>query len=221
MKKLDFTLCNSVMNRDDDLERAIPTWLKLPFRHCIIVDWSSTNPVWESFKHLMDERFTVIRVDNETVYPASIVHNLSIKYVQTEWVFRVDSDVIANDLCIFDAHPHCFYTGDVTNNWGLAGTCLFRKEIFDKTGGYDENMRGYGYEDITFYRRMQHFGITKKNLPKYSLTHLDHDDEKRSKYRGIDSISESRYKMSCFRFDNWCADDVRCEPTFSINGRNL
>lgn len=225
LKELDFTLCNSVMNRDDDLERAIPTWLVLPFRHCIILDWSSHNDVWETHKHLMDERFTVIRVDGETKYESSIVHNFCIGFVNTEWVFRIDSDIMTmpqlSDMKIL---PSSFYTGNVKYNWGLAGTCLFRKEWFDITGGYDENMTGYGYEDIMFYRRMQeNLGARRQYFPNV-LIHQDHNDEKRGKYRGLSDkeVHTSKYKNGRFKHTDWGINNTKYKPKkYTVYGRKL
>lgn len=207
LRDMDFTLCNSTKNRNENLAKVIPLWKELPFSRCIIVDWDSTEPVWETLNHLMDERFTVVRVENQPYYWSSIIHNFSIGLADTPWIFRIDSDVfqLPRTMNKFDIKLDRFYVGGRPQNGnGTDGTVWFKKDWWEKTGGYDERQTGYGYEDVHFYKRMSDLRNVNQDLfPPQSLIHMRHDDKDRLEHRDIRGIQRSSAIQGNFDYMDW------------------
>lgn len=66
-------------------------------------------------------------------------------------------------------------------DWSVhsAGTCgriVCRKKDFLAIGGYDEQMRGWAYEEIDFRKRLEASGVVLKDIPAEFLVKLNHDD---------------------------------------------
>jgi hypothetical protein len=206
LRDVGFTLCNSSKNRNENLEKVIPLWRMLPFSHCVIVDWNSKEPVWENLSHLMDDRFTVIRVEDQHYYWSSIIHNICIGFADTEWVLRIDSDVFGLPRTIneFEFSEDMFCVGGRPRNGsGTDGTVLFKKEWWERTGGYDERQTGYGYEDVHFYQRMEDLGVQKTPFCNQCLIHMHHSDSDRVEYRDINSIIISSQAQGNLDYKEW------------------
>lgn len=222
---MDFTICNSTKNRNEKLEKVIPLWRELPFSRCIIVDWNSDKPVWETLNHMMDERFTVVRVENQPYYWSPIIHNFCVGFADTEWIFRLDSDVFTLPMTMkaADFEDNKFYVGGRPRNGrGTEGTTLFKKKWWTVTGGYDERQTGYGYEDIHFYERMERTGVEKELFPQQSMIHIHHSDDERKQYRDVSSIDRSSEIQGAFNVDDW---DASCDKyklnVYTVHGNML
>lgn len=205
MRDLDFSLCSSVMNRNDHLRMVIPTWKELPFKRCIIIDWSSDIPVYEGLHDLLDDRFTIIRVDGQKYYYSSVVHNFSISFVETEWTFRVDSDIFFDyhKLLNMRVEDNCFYVGGLINPLGTEGTVLAKTQWFEDTGGYDERQIHYGGEDLHCFERIKGLGCSIKRFPRSSLCHINHSDNLRTIHRDMDNLESSMKKQCELDYREW------------------
>lgn len=62
---------------------------------------------------------------------------------------------------------------------GTAGRIYVMQEYFWQVGGYDENMRGWGYEDVDFFLRLEDIGLTRTIIPVRYLDSILHPDEQR------------------------------------------
>ena len=60
------SIVSCCMNRNENLRKALMTWLQLDVDEIVIVDWSSKEPVEETIKDLMDHRVKIIRVEGES-----------------------------------------------------------------------------------------------------------------------------------------------------------
>lgn len=223
---MEFTICNSTKNRNENLKKVIPLWKRLPFSRCIIVDWNSDEPVWESLNHLMDDRFTVVRVEHQPYYWSSIIHNISINLADTEWILRTDSDVFFLPQTINEDEfkDSSFYIGGrPSNGRGTEGTVLFKKKWWTQSGGYDERQTGYGYEDIHFYRRLEDVrGVTKENFSRQALIHMHHDNSVRLEHRDISCIDRSATIQGAFDYTKWnqSCDKYRLD-VYTVHGKML
>jgi hypothetical protein len=222
----DFTLCTSVKNRNENLEKVIPIWKELPFSHCIIVDWNSDYPVWDAVGHLMDDRFSVVRFEYFPHYWSSIIHNISMRMASTEWILRTDADIffLHHKLLESEFDPSAFYVGGRPENGrGTEGTVLCKKAWYTVTGGYDERQTGYGWEDVHFYWRMERLAdVEQRYFPKHSLVHIAHDDEVRTEYRDIASIESSSEAQGMLDWRDWSAasEKFRAE-VYKVHGKKI
>ena len=226
LRDMDFTLCNSTKNRNDNLKKVIPLWKELPFSRCIIVDWNSDEPVWETLNHLMDERFTVVRVEYQPYYWSPIIHNFSIGLADTEWIMRTDSDIFFLPRTINGTNfkgNHFYIGGRPDNGRGTEGTVLLKREWWAQTGGYDERQTGYGYEDVHFYKRMDNlWGVEQNKFPRQSLIHIRHEDDVRLEHRDVSDIYRSSEIQGNFNYNDWnqSCDKYKLD-VYTVHGKML
>lgn len=223
MKNIDLSLCTSIKNRTNFLKTCIPTWKKLSFTKCIILDWDSDIPVHEEIGHMLDDRFLIVRVENQEFYLSSMCHNFAMNFVDTEWVLRIDSDIIVNypKLSKMIVDDDCFYIGGKCNGHGTEGTILVKKKWFDCSGGYDERQCHYGWEDIHLYSRIKEtVNIDVKRFPEQSLIHIKHDDRLRLEHRNISDIQVSSDEQGSYGFMSWGMDSKKQSfPEYKLYGK--
>lgn len=65
------------------------------------------------------------------------------------------------------------------SNAGTCGRIVCRKEDFLKIGGYDEQMTGWGYEEIDFWKRLEKTGANVRGIPNRYLDKIMHDNVER------------------------------------------
>jgi predicted glycosyltransferase involved in capsule biosynthesis len=181
----NITIATTCMNRIDFLKKSLITWLELPFKKIIIVDWSSDENVKDCLVDdlFFDERIEVHRVEEQQFYEHSKARNYKMSLCEG-WVLSIDCDVMLSPM--FAKHlvlnESCFYRAiSNTVDKSLKGTSLFTKELYDKVGGANEILHGWGSEDIDLYNRMKEIA-TEKDIHYLNMKHIEHDDELRVKH---------------------------------------
>ena len=64
---------------------------------------------------------------------------------------------------------------------GMCGRIVCRKSDFMKIGGYDEQLTGWGYEELDFCKRLENTGVSMVEIPLPFLGKLNHSDSDRFK----------------------------------------
>ena len=184
-----------VMNRTNVLIQSIPTWLESDsFSELIIVDWSSSEPIFTdplTQNIINDPRVRIIRVENEPYFLSpSYAINLGVSRASNKKILKLDVDykLINIDLFRFinQISPllkRSFFVTDFVFckiTISIIGFILFNKDHFLAVNGYNENLKGWGYEDIDFYNRLSE--VVQKNilsdLDSY-IFHIPHEDSLR------------------------------------------
>lgn len=191
---LDVSLCVSCMDRNHNLEIALQTWLLLPVKEILIVDWSCKKPLDYLLKK--DHRIKVIRVNGQKYYHHSAANNLKIKYARNTYILATDADVMINDL-FFESHElkeNIFYKGHGHTTIGTFGVFLGRKKEFDAIGGFNEKLcYGWGYEDEDMYNRLENIdSITIRMIERQYLIHIPHSNELRTENQEYKKMMYSR-----------------------------
>lgn len=182
------SVVNGCMNRTDNLLKALETWLAAPeVSEVVIVDWSSEVPVAETLDvmGIDDPRIVVARVEDETRYLHSEVHNVGFRLARHERVLKADAEtMIAPDFFQRNKlEQGTFLAGNWrTRPWSkgeVNGSCLaFRRDILNIKGS-SEYLQGYGWEDDDFYFRLWASGLIRRNVEAGSLWSIEHDDSLR------------------------------------------
>ena len=164
-------------NLGKELHEAVNSVLEqsLPVDEIIIVDDHSTNQhTLELLDSFTDPRVQVLKkATNEHV---SAARNTGISRAKNEWILILDGDdyiskdfvkkcsdhALEHDAKIITTHVQEFgksdllwkpIGGSVENFLAQNNSCgcgLIHREVWEKTGGYDENMK-YGWEDWEFW----------------------------------------------------------------------
>ncbi len=179
-----FTCC---MNRNENLDRALATWVKVPqIDEIIILDWSSSDPVKPIADKYNDSRIIVARAEGQERWILSYAFNLAARLTTRKKVLKMDADVkISSDF--FKQHDlknGVFFTGNwktarTENDKHLNGIVYCRREDFFKINGYNEYITTYGWDDSDLYLRLEKSGLERCGFQEGTLHHLEHNHEER------------------------------------------
>lgn len=180
-----FTAC---MDRNTNLEKALPTWLSTNPDEIVIVDWSSKSPVRDIVdKYNSSGKIKLITVDNAESWILTRSFNLAAKYTTYDQILKVDCDTILSDN-FFSLHDlssgEFYYAGDWrkarnNNEKYTNGIVYMLREAFFTAGGYGEDLTTYGWDDCGLYDRLSR-KQKRMCLDIDSIGHIEHSNEERT-----------------------------------------
>jgi GT2 family glycosyltransferase len=178
------------MNRNENLLRALPSWLRLPeVSEVVIVDWSSKEPVREALKRLPkpDSRIKVARVTNAPRWSAPCAFNAGIRLTKCRRILKLDADIVlSKDFLTVNGIPgeNEFIAGNWRNvsddQQHVNGSFLAPSRSTFQNWGYSEFFTTYGWEDDEIYDRLQASGLKRKDVDTTTMLHLPHSDAERT-----------------------------------------
>ena len=204
------------MNRQETLQRALPTWLAAPeIDEIAIVDWSSADPVRRVTDTLGDPRVKVFRVEGQRRWIASKCHNLGLRVASGDVLLRLDADYLL-EPAFFQKHAlsdGVFFCG----NWRRARTdnerhltgALFvhRRHVLD-LNGYNERIITYGYEDDDLFERLERAGLARRDIDLDTVHHIAHDDLARTRHQDVVNVQwETERNKALAHSCPWSAGD--------------
>lgn len=194
------TVC---MNRIEHLRRTSPLVSAWPHHIShVVVDWSSDVPVKR--EDLPDDnRIQLVRVKGESSWNPSLAYNFSISLVKTEFVIRMDADCWPS----LDFDPKSILRkGRVwvgAGREGRYGQFLMPRDTFWGVGGFNEYMRGWGFEDKDLRFRLNSQQQTDLSEFDDSLIGvLEHGDAERMSVRGFCSRERGLAALRASRLRN-------------------
>jgi len=206
------SLCTTCKDRSDSLLTCLPSWLELPVDEIMIVDWTSFQPILSSVQRYIeaDDRVKLARVNEQKYYSHPVAKNTALRLAKCHHVLLMDCDVMpVEDL--FDRlnwEGRFFYRG---RGDGTTGTCLAERKEFLSVGGHNENFTTWGGHDVDMYQRLIERGLEKRSWPRGSLTHLEHDWEKRLRYIETPERADEDFIREKIRNDPpWNSESARC-----------
>lgn len=190
------SIVSCCMNRNDNLVRALRTWVKLPVDEIIIVDWSSNTPVAESIKDISDDRIKVLRVNGEKKWVLTYGFNVGLRFAKYSKVLKFDADIEVSEnfleLNNFDQ------TQFVRGYWKSAldegldsqvyvnGSFGAYKRHLQEIGYYNELITTYGWDDSDIYERLaSQCGLGTKYLSFKSVMHLEQEQSTRTAHQDV------------------------------------
>ncbi|MFM9102256.1 MAG: glycosyltransferase family 2 protein [Cyanobium sp.] len=86
-------------NRAEYLRSCLPSWIACPeLQRIIVVDFNSTTPVINELNDLINERVTVVQVEDEPLWRQSRAQNVGLRLTDAELVLKMDADVALVDI---------------------------------------------------------------------------------------------------------------------------
>jgi MoaA/NifB/PqqE/SkfB family radical SAM enzyme len=205
-----FTVC---MGRLHHLKATLPRNIAWNADHSdvefVLLDYTSPDDMasWvqaELGEHLRSGRLVYYRYDDAQFFSYSHSRNLAARLCSGDIVCNVDADNLTgpgyaryvdeqmkdNDLLVgCNVENGAFTT--IPNDFGFTGRMAVRRRLFLDTGGYDEDMVAWGYEDLDLYNRLSRRGLRCAPIAPRFLTALPHDDKERIAFTKAKHIGRS------------------------------
>lgn len=166
------------MNRTNHLlDTAARVSLWNGHREHLIVDWGSQIPV---DRHCLpaDPRVRLLRVEGETEWQLTRAYNFAIGQSNFETILKLDADCWIDDLQYSPLPPqHRGYYRTIGGG-GLNGVFMIARSDFLAVGGFNEYLKGYGYDDKDLFLRLDQ-KMVGSAMPKGVFCTLDHGDLER------------------------------------------
>lgn len=224
------SLVTCCMNRNENLVKALPSWVACAdISEIIIVDWSSREPVADyiAAHGFNDPRIKVIRVDDQPRWILSYAFNIGFRAAAYNKILKTDADIIVYPEFFqrnFLRHD-IFIAGD----WRIAakgqehinGFFYVTRDNLMKIKGFNEYITTYGWDDDDIYHRLEAAGAKRMAVDVNTIYHIPHDDALRVGNLGdsaaVDHLAQlhlsTRFKIRANRFianamPTWTKDRV-------------
>lgn len=183
------SLVTCAMNRNENLMRALPSWLAQDeIAEIVIVDWSSDLSVAEALAQagIADRRIRILRVDGEPRWVLTYAFNLGFRTARFDTILKADADITLS--------PEFFRRNRlapgvlIAGNWRDAtpdqphvnGFFYVERGALAKVGGFNEHITTYGWDDEDLYTRLAIAGLRRVNVAPGTIYHLPHSDTERT-----------------------------------------
>lgn len=101
---------------------------------------------------------------------------------------RIAPDLFEQLLPVLN--PALFYL-PVPMDPNCMGSCIVPRLAFEKLGGYDEAIDGWGGEDKDLYTALEHSGMRQAGFPGSLLKPIPHADDERTRFYGFKNVDRS------------------------------
>jgi len=183
------SIVTTYKNRRHHIEQTFTTWLVQNFDdyEIVIVDYESEDDL-SGFLHDNDSRrITHIRCNNRPIFDLSHARNIGANYASGKYLFFVDIDTkLFEGSLSFIAdgiNDHTYMAAvdsktrkEIVNGGLIAVPSIFHMGIC----GFNEDIKGWGFEDIDYKRRLESNGIEYCEILDTIYECIDHPDDERT-----------------------------------------
>jgi hypothetical protein len=175
------------MNRNDNLNNALDSWIDAKPNEIILVDWNSKisiKPIVEERKNkakLSGVELKLITIKNTNKWVLSKSFNLAARFCKYSNILKLDADnIIKPDFFYYhNLENNIFFAGDWRaarnrNEFHLNGVIYLTKKDFSLVNGYNEYITTYGYDDCDLYSRLEKRGISRQLINLDKIEHIEH-----------------------------------------------
>jgi len=193
-----WTFLTMSKGRNHHLERSLPSMLKQDNCEVLLIDYDCPDNASQLGLKLAvgvnHARLKCIQFHDRPEFFMPEIINTGFAHARSEWVFILGCDMILKpDFMEFvmaamkDRHYVDFDTGKKPNGLPLSkvgyyGAFGVQRSVFHEVGGYDEDLKGYGYADTDFKTRMHEHGVQRVTIPESCADHIDHDKDDRVRF---------------------------------------
>jgi len=171
------TVC---MNRRAHLLATAPRVAAWPHHdEHLIIDWSSQEPLRREDLPA-DPRLRLLRVEGERRWNPSRAYNFGVGQASARWLMRMDADcwptARLDPAALLATGPVWVGHGGE----GRYGQFLMERDTFAAVGGFNEFLRGWGFEDKDLRARLEvQQGLRLGEMPIEAIGVIEHSNEER------------------------------------------
>ena len=183
MKLSIITTCKG---RLDHLKQCLPSWLIQTFAdvEIVMVDYNCPEQSGNYCEGL-GEGIVVVRPEGIGKYfNLSHARNIGALSASGDVMFFIDADTTLDNDFIQHHIDNVLVDGRFLSGWfygDATGSCIVWARDFKTVRGFNENVEGWGFDDIDFYKRLEAKGIEQKGFERGIVT-IKHGDEDRVKH---------------------------------------
>ena len=172
------------MGRLQHLKQTLPFAVRQPLARCIVVDYACPDRCGDWVERQFPQ-VTVVRHIGATHFNRSHARNLGARAATARWLAFVDADVqlaprFTESIAAL-LQPRHFYRAKPFAD-DLMGTVVCSRADFDRAGGWDEVMQGWGAEDFDFFNMLRFAGSTERYFPARLVRTIAHSHSMRVRY---------------------------------------
>ena len=155
-KKIKLSFCTTCMNRVEYLKETLPKNIELISKYnyeLVLVNYDSKDDLHEyiinNYKEYIDNNIiNYIKIENKNFFNRFHAKNIAHRYSSGDVLINLDAYNFINEKIISTIND--YYNKDI--NYVLQcgyneGFIVMSRDNFFKLGGYNEEMKNYGFED--------------------------------------------------------------------------
>lgn len=170
------------------LQQTLPRLVGEPFHEVVVVDFDCPDRAgdWVAATY---PTVKVVRVAETPIFHLARARNLGAAATSgSEWLFFTDVDTkiepgflgeMASRLA-----PGGFYLAEPLA-YELYGTIFMTRADYERVGGYDEAIQGWGSEDEDIVEQLETIGRERRSYDARWVSALAHDNESRTRHHRI------------------------------------
>lgn len=193
------TAITTCKGRLSHLETTLPLMLQA-FEDVLVVDWDCPE---NSGKFAFDIGAKVVYQANEPYFSFARARNLGAKHCSSDFYLFIDADCwvtpyAADSINRLLEKGYQLINGRDSDGFDSENLCGFigvHREDFWSVGGYCEDLKGFGIEDIYLRSELILKGVEIKRLPFGQLGSIQHNNTKRQQF-----MKEDIHKTSIENF---------------------
>ena len=186
------SLVTTYKNRRHHIEKTLPTWLNQTEvdYEVIILDYDSDDDLHGFLSSLNTHvKIKHIRCPDQPLFVLSHARNVGANEAKRDWILFIDIDT-----CLYENSIH--YLMQIikknSSNYFAATGSEIKKEIINggfilvknsshcNIHGFNEDIRGWGYEDIDYKKRLEQNGEKFEIIDEHYYKCIDHSDDERT-----------------------------------------
>lgn len=174
-------LITTCRGRLPHLQESLPTFVAQPAAEVVVVDYGcpARSGDWVERGY---PQVKVVRAGERPHFELSRARNLGAAAATAPWLCFVDADIrLAPEFMARvgpQLEPGAFYQAKprTIETWG---TSISARADFERVGGYDEVLQGWGKDDDDYYARLVLAGVRHASFPGELLVPISHGDAQR------------------------------------------
>jgi len=197
-----FSIVTTCKNRLSHLRESLPAMLAQEDAEVIVVDFSCAEGT-AAYVRAHHPGVKVVEVPGRDTFSNWEARNKGAAAATGDWLVFADADIVLSPGCVAwlrqnvapgtyakfkpgkELERHRSTTSALSLN-NLQGFLVVERTAFEKTGGYDELLKGWGAGgDVDIQNALHHSGTRKSFLPEHIVARLlEHDDALRFAHTG-------------------------------------